>query len=417
MTTDRRLEQLLGDVLADGAPSHAPERLRHHILFTTSRARSRSRWLVDIKERPMRMHDRVAAGSPAMRLAYVAILTLILVILATGTVVGAAGLLAGPATIVVAPDGSADYTTIAEAVAAAHDGDTVLIRPGTYAEQVDITGDITVKGEGDPSSVVIQVPEKGRELPPEYATRCLMSCSGTINGVYGIHLVGSNAVVSTLTVVGTGSGKAIVVDAGAPTLEDMIIDIAGDPVPSSEAASRMGLAIDLGSQALVRNVRHEGWLQVDRGSTPTFEQSQLLDSCVQIWGDETAATFRNNLVTGCPNGWSFDIAHNASALIEDNDISGGEIDVYGVGMDPVIRGNVIHDSPGGINITELAAATLDGNTFERNGRAIIADATVTSSIIRGNTFCGNDTDLDVPDGSTLTLDGNTICAGEPSSAP
>ena len=50
----------------------------------------------------------------------------------------------------VAQDGSGTVTTIAEGVAMAQDGDTVLVKPGTYHESVAITEDITLRGDGDP---------------------------------------------------------------------------------------------------------------------------------------------------------------------------------------------------------------------------------------------------------------------------
>ena len=43
---------------------------------------------------------------------------------------------AGSANIVVAKDGSGDYSTISDAVSAASDGDTIYIKPGTYHESV-----------------------------------------------------------------------------------------------------------------------------------------------------------------------------------------------------------------------------------------------------------------------------------------
>ena len=73
----------------------------------------------------------------------------------------------GPRTIVVAQDGSGDFTTISEAVAVAQDGDTVQVQPGTYAEQVTITRDITLQGDGDDRAlVVIAPPADGADLPP-----------------------------------------------------------------------------------------------------------------------------------------------------------------------------------------------------------------------------------------------------------
>ena len=45
--------------------------------------------------------------------------------------------------------GGGDFATIGEAVAAARDGDTILVAPGTYDESVTVTKDITIRGDGD----------------------------------------------------------------------------------------------------------------------------------------------------------------------------------------------------------------------------------------------------------------------------
>jgi pectin methylesterase-like acyl-CoA thioesterase len=67
-------------------------------------------------------------------------------------------------TITVSNDTSghnhADYTTIQAAVNAAHPGDTVLVEPGTYHEDVVIPAGkdgLNLEGE-DPGKVIIQAP-------------------------------------------------------------------------------------------------------------------------------------------------------------------------------------------------------------------------------------------------------------------
>ncbi len=41
------------------------------------------------------------------------------------------------------------------------DGDTVLVKPGTYLESIVITEDITLRGDGDPGTVVIEFTADG----------------------------------------------------------------------------------------------------------------------------------------------------------------------------------------------------------------------------------------------------------------
>lgn len=51
---------------------------------------------------------------------------------------------AAGAVLVVDDDGSAQFSTISDAVAAASDGDTIRVRPGTYRETVRVTQDVTL---------------------------------------------------------------------------------------------------------------------------------------------------------------------------------------------------------------------------------------------------------------------------------
>ncbi|MGN1341138.1 MAG: pectinesterase family protein [Oscillospiraceae bacterium] len=57
--------------------------------------------------------------------------------------------------MIVAKDGSGDYTTIAEAVAAAKPGDRICVKPGVYNERVEVrTPDITIEGESAENTVL-----------------------------------------------------------------------------------------------------------------------------------------------------------------------------------------------------------------------------------------------------------------------
>jgi parallel beta-helix repeat protein len=63
------------------------------------------------------------------------------------------GTTGGPRTIEVGQGGSADYASIQAAVDAAPVGSTILVRPGTYAEQVNVSKRLTIRGSG-PGTVV-----------------------------------------------------------------------------------------------------------------------------------------------------------------------------------------------------------------------------------------------------------------------
>jgi hypothetical protein len=131
----------------------------------------------------------------------------------------------GPHLIVVAQDGSGGATTIAAAVAQAADGDTVLLRPGTYDESVTVDKTITIGPESGPGTVVVQP-----------------------TGGAAFTLLGSNATLDGLTL--RGPLGTVLVSGGAPTLEGLVFEgvIAPDPAAPRVAAIDIGA----GSTALVR---------------------------------------------------------------------------------------------------------------------------------------------------------------------
>jgi outer membrane protein assembly factor BamB len=117
MSTDDRLPLLLADILQAQAPTSSPNEVRSNVATSTGRMRPRPRWLAFIKEPSMRIHARVAVGSPTVRVAAFAAATMTLLLVVAGAVVGAATLMpSNPATVAPSPGpspalaGSADWT-------------------------------------------------------------------------------------------------------------------------------------------------------------------------------------------------------------------------------------------------------------------------------------------------------------------
>jgi len=156
MSADRSLERQVTDAYVATAPSREPPDLLDHVLLTTSRTRQRPRWLALTKEPPMRISSQVAVGSPTARLAAILFATLLLAVLGAGAVVAGSALLAAPTALVVAQDGTGTHATISDAVDAAEDGDTILVKPGTYVEAVTIDKDIALIGDGPRDQIVIE---------------------------------------------------------------------------------------------------------------------------------------------------------------------------------------------------------------------------------------------------------------------
>ena len=401
----------------------------------------------------MRISSRVAVGSPTARLAAIMAATLLLAAMATGAVVAGASLVAGPGAIVVAQDGSGTHETITEAVAAASEGDTVLVRPGTYTESIAIDKDITVRGDGDRSAIVLEFSADG-------PTHVWAETSGLF--AYGILLDDSGAHVENLTVRGPAEGGAFVVDGGAPVIEGIDIVLDGDSWGGSSGLynSRSAFRIQGGSSPVIRASTWDGYTRIQGGvNTPTFEGNTISNQFIAIGGGGQEPIIRGNTFVEAGIGWQ---DPGSSGIVEDNDVDGwvggyagddtiirgnrireGDLPDPGSGYRgaairiagasaAVVEGNEVTDSPYGIEVTDVGAAptirgntvrgstsvaiivmnraapTIDGNVLRDNATAIEVDGTSTP-VMTGNTLCGNETDLLVPDGSTLTLTGDAIC--------
>ena len=122
-----------------------------------------------------------------------------------------------------------ENATITEAVTAATDGDTILVRPGTYDEAVLVTTDVTIRGDGDRADVVI---ERTGELPvSEWGDPALP---------YALRLEQSDASVENLTLRGEASRISIV--GGSPTLAQLTLQDVGnfgrDAPPSANRSTQ-----------------------------------------------------------------------------------------------------------------------------------------------------------------------------------
>lgn len=374
----------------------------------------------------------------------------------------------GSATHTVAADGSGDFTTIREAVAAASDGDTVLVSPGTYRESVVIDKDITLTGKGSPEDVVIRFVPYG---PIRTYTLEMEGETFDWTTTFGLELSAASPVVSNLTVSSPWDGAAVVVTAGSPTIEDVRI-VHSERRKTDE--SYVALLFLGGSSPTVRASAWDGYTAVRNGSGPTIEDSTITGETLSIDGPGESNVRHSTFVGG-----SISASAGATGTIEDNDFSGGGIAVD-TGSSMVIRGNTIRDARGSavevrdegtsatvedntitgsmtaIAVRPKTAATISGNTLSENGLAIslesgdatasdntigsgnagiwvstgapalagnsvrgmrshgIAVMAAASPVLSGNSSCDNGTNLWVSDGATPVIDDtNQICEDSP----
>jgi hypothetical protein len=358
----------------------------------------------------------------------------------------------GGATHVVAADGSGDFTTIGEAVAAAAEGDTVLVKPGQYAEVVLVDKDITLQGDGPRKEVVISFPEGGPNDP---------------DWGFPITLVvrDSQATITALTILTPSKGGAVLVNGGSPTFEDVSVE----NVPDGMGTFNLGE----GTSAIVRDSSWDGFWMID--DSPVILEGNTIAGFGRLFGPDAATISGNAFLAGA------DVhVHGLAGLIEGNEFSDATITVEsgsdGDGESAVtVRGNTFHDvkwngshgqaailvqdsgsttdivnnvitgSDTAVSVAFGSAATIsgndlrdnraalvvgssdvdiDGNTIMGNGTGLRLGKTIEKDdaglhagdaarpTVNGNTFCDNEIDLELPkdEPNSITLDGNEVCA-------
>ena len=426
MSEERSFERFVADNVAgtsQGIP--LPDDFYDEMRTFATTTRQRPEWLALIKEPPMRTDSHLAVGSPSVRLATIVIATLLLAVALAAAGIAGQRLLAANAPIVVAADGSGHFSTVSDAVAAAEDGDEVLVMPGTYAEVVTVDKDITLRGHGPREEVVLEFGTGGPTLP---------SWSGPVP--YGLMLVDTKATVSDLTVRGPNAAMAIVLVGGAPTLERVANELEGE----FAGQAQLSVVPLHGAGATIRGSLLDGpvW-HGDAGSIAEYEgtvgsgqwvaEDNTLDG--GFWLEVTdGSSFLRNTITD--QGGGFELAGSGSVLVAENIAGFIELDEQADGFTlrdnvvqwdaadqpsislgsgtSIVEGNVISGAPIGLTVPAGATATITGNEFEGLGVGIDVLGTDTKPVIEGNRFCGNEQDLRVPAGSGLALDpSNEIC--------
>jgi nitrous oxidase accessory protein NosD len=390
--------------LADEGVAPPSDAFYDDLISRASDSRQRPRWLALIKESPMRTSQGMAVGSPMARVAAIAVATLLLATLLVGAGIAGARLLAADAALIVAQDGSGDFTTISDAVAVAEDGDTVEIRPGTYVEAIAIDKDITLAGDGPVEEIIIQAPADGPTVSAgdEVAATSLPA-------PYALLIEQSDATVSGLTFEGPSSRVQAI--GGAPVLEGLVFVGVGD----AKLDNAGSLLVSGGSSATVRESLFDGGIGIavsDR-SEPLID-GNVLRSGASIGADiGDGGIIRNNDISGADG--PLGLRTPTMALIEDNIIAGGVTCIYldqaaEEGAGPRIRANSISDCHTGISVNAGSAPLIEENMLEANDVGIsLTDGAGTASLV-GNELTDNDIAIGIS-ASDARIEGNTIKGG------
>ncbi len=279
-----------------------------------------------------------------------------------------------------------DYTKIQDAINAALDGDTIVVRPGTYVENIDFSGKaITVQSEqgaavttidGNQAGCVVTF-QGGEGLDSVLEGFTVTNGSGTWHMSYtgggGIYCETSSPTITNNTIsnnTANGRGGGIYCYAGSPAITKNTIT--GNVADNSIGG---GLFFSKSSPAIINNTFSDN--RADWGgaiyfsnASPTIANNTISGNTAYFYGGGISFSGSSPIITGntisgntakpgisskaCAGGIHF---YNSTPIITNNIISDNKADIAGgiycdwstpVITNNTISGNTAHDFAGGI---------------------------------------------------------------------
>jgi parallel beta-helix repeat protein len=270
-----------------------------------------------------------------------------------------------PSTLVVSPGGivPGSFASVQQAVNAANQagGDTILIDPGTYTEQVTINKSLSI--QGNPTGAIIQAPAT---LNSDLGQTALVEIGSTMGSI--------TVNMSALTLEGPGPSTGIYIVRGATA------NITGTTIdkmrqnPLNGVQTGRGILVGSTGQSQVAHA-------IITGCTITDYQK----SGIVTGGTGTTVTVTGTTVTGvgptsliAQNG--IQITEGTTAMVDNNTVSGNEFTGTNSGPDPTLAVQ-------SIGIFILGSASVSGNKVMANDVGI--DNAGSGTPIDGNTAQSN----------------------------
>ena len=401
----------------EGQGRPVPGAIHDDLISRAGRQRQWPTWLASIKEPPMRLDNHTAVGSPTVRVVAVLATTVLLTLLLAAAGIAGQRLFAASADYTVDAAGNGDFTTIAEAVAVAQDGESILVRNGTYTESLTITNDISLVGESR-DGVIVEFGagcrfEGDSEFWWENERICdpdVMQLEGTEfwpKAPYALHLEDSDASVSDLTFRHLFSGYGIYVRGGAPMIER--VTYADNGADSPNGANNIMLR--RGTSATVKDSDlGMGSVGSEEASPVTVEGNTLGAVLTVAPRDEASGGpgyIRNNTMRGMIWADGLHVIEGNEIDLTDDEFESAGIFVGLVGDGWVVRDNTVLNSKGlaaidiapGVGVGEIVGNTLEGNK--------LGISVQNNTRVEGNTVIDGTTGIRVA-GSEPEVIGNTV---------
>jgi len=283
---------------------------------------------------------------------------------------------AEPKTWIVDDDGPADFHTIQEAVDAASDGDTILVRSGTYTGYIVVDVIVSLIGESMNNTFV--------------------------SGFYWyehsvISVVADYVWISGFTIQNGWCGIGVYSTVGCTIAENRIINnnYRGGG-PDIYKAGRGIWLREAGNVTITENVvdHNDRNISLERAENNTIEDNIILNSVIS-WGiileSSSNNTIRNNVVKYSVYDGIYLVGSSSNKIIENSVMSNGDEGIYlGSSNDNSLFGNSVLCNPGeGIWFDWSNGNTVVGNNVMNNGKRGIFVWHSGDSTIYHNNFVNN----------------------------
>jgi len=321
--------------------------------------------------------------------------------------------------VIYVPD---DFTTIGEAVDFASDGNTIIVRDGTYNENIEIDKSLTIQSENGPDSTEIKAANLNYDVFEVSAgTLTLSGLSITGSNSDGISVIYESSLDIYNSVIHDNGKLAIYYNSGNNlVVRSCIIKRNGGGI-YYEASAAGDATVD--STIIINNGGSALSVKLDEGRSATITHNELRNNTgtglsLSIEGSGNSATIHDNVIESSGNDGmnlsgltttltnisiseagddglyisSSDITLQAPCTITNSTSEG----IYAYETNLTLQDIDITDNDGnGIDFQNGKALTVQGCTVKRNGGGIVYDyydAASGDAIIHNNSIMNNSGD-------------------------